>query len=547
MAAISDQLPRARAGDPRQFDDTVRLVVGHIQGGQAVAADDVRGTVPVHVSRGRQDDFIQPVAVQVSGGDAAAGVVAPLFAAQLPNARAARRELHRSVARAVGCVRFLQLRRRNHIGSAAPSVLAFRADDHMDSAPVFELAGDSDADASSSVSGAAQKPGTQAVGNVRQFHHAVGAAVRAIQAGEVRAVDEIDGAGSLVRLARVSPVGCADRQVFPAIAVPIADGDAVARLLVGCGADKLPRVLLARHVPQADDAVRCAVGGVRLGKASAGDEVDGAGARRSADVAERGGNDVVRNPVVVEVAGGQCRPGAVALLLAADQVRGQVGLEWIPRESVPGVVHAVAVGVRVGVVAYAVAVGIRRFVAVLGKRIGVVAHAVAVGVRRFVGVFQEWVAIVAHAIAVAVHPLSGVFGKRIGVVAHAIAVAVRALRCVKRKRVVAVVHAVAVVVRVPRVADAVAIGVPPLAGILGKRVLGVDYAIRVAVGLRRREVGDVETRGVEAGHRVCAVRRPDGLAAGQAIAVAVGVGEDMLERGTIGHHGAFALDYVVAP
>ena len=173
------------------------------------------------------------------------------------------------------CVRFLQLRRRNHIGSAAPTVVASRTDDHMGSAPVFELAGDSDADASLGVSGAAQKPGTQAVGDVRQFHHAVGAAVRVVQAGEVRAVDEIDGAGSLVRLARVSPVRCADHQVFPAIAVPIADGDAVARPLVGCGTDKLPRILLARHVPQADDAVRCAIDGVRLGETSARDQIDG--------------------------------------------------------------------------------------------------------------------------------------------------------------------------------------------------------------------------------------------------------------------------------
>ena len=94
-------------------------------------------------------------------------------------------------------------------------------------------------------------------------------------------------------------------------------------------------------------------------------------------------------------------------------------------------------------------------------RVGLVADTVAVGVQPLCWVEWEFVQAVIDAIAVVV---------RVGLVADPVAVGVQPLCWVQWEVVQSVIDAIAVVVRVGLVADPVAVGVQPFRGVEGEGV-----------------------------------------------------------------------------
>ena len=171
------------------------------------------------------------------------------------------------------------------------------------------------------------------------------------------------------------------------------------------------------------------------------------------------------------------------------------GIEAV--QELPGVGHAVAIVIEIGVVPGAVAVRVHRFRGIVGEGICAVRHAVGIVVE---------VGIVPHTVAIEVGPLVRVGGKRVGRVGDAVAVAVSGMRAGEklgevRERVAigvqcgiagiewveavedlpGVGHPVAIVVEVGIVPDTVAIGIARFSGVVGEGVFEIRDAVAIVV------------------------------------------------------------------
>ena len=109
-----------------------------------------------------------------------------------------------------------------------------------------------------------------------------------------------------------------------------------------------------------DHAVHLAIDSVRSPQVSAGKQIDRSALRSSPTIVVGCADGEVGNAVSVHVARrGQRCSRTVRRLLAADQIRRQIGFVWIHGKDIARIGHAVAVRVWVCVVADAVAVEVR--------------------------------------------------------------------------------------------------------------------------------------------------------------------------------------------